>query len=134
MAPRRPRALQTYTAISQVREGYGSVQDEAQRLLWVASVCWASSPVWLEHVICPTAVAACFGSSGSCPSALQRDRVNLSLLCEGHPAMEMHFVQLLHLLAAALVCSSYAWLFILQNAQRTAQREDTGIQGIVSCE
>lgn len=98
-------------------------------------VCWAASRVRLEHMICPTAVAACCGSSGSGPSPLQRDGVNLSLLREGRPATEMRLssqpLKLVAAAEAAPVCSLYACSANTQEQQRgDTQASETS----VSCE
>lgn len=74
------------------------------RLLWVVSVCWAPSPVWLEHMICPTAVVSRCGSSESCPSPLQAE---VELTCP-FPVKDVlqrkcAFPQPLNPVAAALV-------------------------------
>lgn len=91
--------------------------------------CWASSRVWPEHMICPTAVAACRGSLGSSPSPLQRDGVNLSLLREGRPATEMRSIWLLQLWSAAHMPTLHP-----PKHTRTVQRKMHASKTSVSCE
>ena len=107
-------------------------------------VCWAASRMWPEHMICPTAVAACCGSSGSGPSPLQSDGVNLSLLREGRPATEMHLssqpLKLVAAAEAALVCSLYAcsaYSQIHKNSReetRRHPRHPLAVNSLIGCE